>query len=115
MDYLEQLLKAMADKNRLRILKLLERRRMCVCELAFVLGIAQPSVSRHLKKLSAADLIDDEQDGLWKNYHLKTSNPYTRLMLNNLRIWLNDNPLILQDQLKAEQADRKYLCATNSS
>ena len=42
MKELEKLLKALADKNRLRILKLLEVRKMCVCELASVLGITQP-------------------------------------------------------------------------
>ena len=41
-------LKAVADKNRMRILKMLEQKSMCVCELAAVLGIKQPSVSKHL-------------------------------------------------------------------
>jgi ArsR family transcriptional regulator len=54
---LEKTLKASADKNRIRILKLLENKKMCVCELSHVLGIAQPSVSRHLKKLKSANLL----------------------------------------------------------
>ena len=62
-EWSEKVLKAVADRNRLRILKLLESKHMCVCELAFVLGIKQPSVSRHLKKLKEAGLIDNEQDG----------------------------------------------------
>ena len=66
----EKFFKIFADKNRLRILKLLERRKMCVCELAFVLGVTQPSVSRHLKKMKETGLIGDEQDRFWTNYYL---------------------------------------------
>jgi ArsR family transcriptional regulator, arsenate/arsenite/antimonite-responsive transcriptional repressor len=51
MKDIEGLFKALADKNRIRILKLLESRKCCVCELADLLGITQPSISRHLKKL----------------------------------------------------------------
>ena len=56
-------LKAVADKNRMRILKMLERKSMCVCELAAVLGIKQPSVSKHLVILKNAGLIEDERNG----------------------------------------------------
>ena len=110
MKDLEKVLKAASDKNRLRILKLLETRKMCVCELAFVLGIKQPSVSRHLKKLRDAGLIDNEQDGLWTNYVInRNSSPFAGEILSQLRKWLNDDEVILEDQKKADQADRKQL------
>ena len=63
-------LKAVADKNRMRILKMLERKSMCVCELAAVLGIKQPSVSKHLVILKNAGLIQDERNGQWIDYSL---------------------------------------------
>ena len=63
MRNLEQILKVLADKNRMRIIKLLEQRKMCVCELTFILGIKQPSVSRHLKKLRESGLIQEEKNG----------------------------------------------------
>ena len=56
-------LKAVADKNRMRILKMLEKKSMCVCELAAVLKIKQPSVSKHLSILKNAGLIQDERNG----------------------------------------------------
>ena len=62
--------KTFADKNRLRILNLLQQRKMCVCELAFVLQVTQPSISRHLKRMKESGLIGDEQDGFWTNYFL---------------------------------------------
>lgn len=110
MKELEQVFKAVADRNRLRILKLLENKRMCVCELAFVLGIKQPSVSRHLKKLKEAGLIDNEQDGKWTNYTInRNGNPFAGEVLSQLRKWLNDDALIRKDQEKASRADREQL------
>ena len=111
MKELELVFKAVADRNRLRILKLLEHKHMCVCELAFVLGIKQPSVSRHLKKLKEAGLIDNEQDGKWTNYTInRNGNPFAGEVLSQLRKWLNDDELIRKDQEKASRADRGQLC-----
>ena len=111
MEKLVKILKVLADKNRLRILKLLEHKRMCVCELAFVLGITQPSVSRHLKKLKSAGVITEEQDSFWTNYFIsKTDSLYIRTLLNNLTDWLNEDEIIKRDLEKAKKADRNKLC-----
>ena len=67
-----RVLKAVADKNRMRILKMLEKKKMCVCELAAVLEIRQPSVSKHLSLLKNAGLIQDERNGQWIDYSLCT-------------------------------------------
>jgi ArsR family transcriptional regulator, arsenate/arsenite/antimonite-responsive transcriptional repressor len=109
---LEKVLKACSDKNRLRILKLLENRKLCVCEIAFVLGITQPSVSRHLKKLKKAGLIDAEQDSFWTNYILKPKNPYASTISSLMRKWLKDSSIIKQDVIKLKKANREKLCCT---
>jgi ArsR family transcriptional regulator, arsenate/arsenite/antimonite-responsive transcriptional repressor len=64
--------KALADPHRVRIVNLLaaEGRALCVCELTEPLGIGQPTVSHHLKKLTAAGLLDREQRGTWAYYSL---------------------------------------------
>jgi ArsR family transcriptional regulator len=54
-------LKALADGNRLRILRLLMDRPRCVCELQAALGIAQPTVSKHLSILEAAGWVDKKR------------------------------------------------------
>jgi len=59
-------LKALADGNRLRILRLLMDRPRCVCELQAALGIAQPTVSKHLSILEAAGWVDKQRQG--KNF-----------------------------------------------
>lgn len=111
MRELEQILKVLADKNRMRIVKLLERRSMCVCELAFVLGIKQPSVSRHLKRMKECGLIREEQNSYWKDYSLSRNNGvYTRMLAKSFQAWLNDDPLIKADLAKLKKADRNRLC-----
>ncbi|MGA1863807.1 MAG: ArsR/SmtB family transcription factor [bacterium] len=109
METLDRTLKALADKNRLRILKLLEKKKMCVCELAYILGITQPSVSKHLKKLTSAGLIEKEQDGFWTNYYLKEDNKYSKALLRNLKLWLNEDKTIKEDLKKAQKANRAEL------
>lgn len=111
MKDLESILKALADINRMRIIKLLSRRAMCVCELAYVLGITQPSVSRHLKKLRRAGLINDTQDGFWTNYYLnKTGSGYAKTFLKCLNVWLEDDRIVQCDAQKAKRAQRTTLC-----
>jgi len=111
MKILEKTLKALADKNRIRILKLLENKKMCVCELACILGITQPSISRHLKKLKSADLIKAEQDGFWTNYMLnKPANIYGAKLNKLIKESLNDDIFIRQDLIKSGKVKREHVC-----
>ncbi len=111
MKNLEKILKVLADKNRMRIIKLLENRKMCVCELTFILGIKQPSVSRHLKKLRECGVIQEERNGYWKDYYLtKNNGSYTRLLTKSFKSWLNDDLVIKKDLSKLNKAKREVLC-----
>src|SRR3954471_15982347 len=56
---------ALADPTRLRILALLRRMELSVGELAQVLGQSQPRVSRHLKILSDAGVVERRKEGSW--------------------------------------------------
>jgi ArsR family transcriptional regulator len=60
---LEQTLKALADLNRLRLLNLLLRGELCVCDLQYVIGGSQPNVSRHLTYMRNAGLVGDRREG----------------------------------------------------
>ena len=66
------LFKALGDPHRVRIVHLLATSGapVCVCDLTGPLGIAQPTVSHHLKKLVAAGLLEREQRGTWAYYSL---------------------------------------------
>jgi ArsR family transcriptional regulator len=64
--------RALADPARVRIVNLLatSERPACVCDLVPVLGLTQPTVSHHLKKLVSAGLLEREQRGTWAYFTL---------------------------------------------
>jgi ArsR family transcriptional regulator len=68
-----ELFKALADPARVRIVNVLagSDQPVCVCELIEPLGLAQPTVSHHLKKLVDAGLLEREQRGKWAYFSLK--------------------------------------------
>jgi len=66
-------LKALADPARLRLLSFIARQpaaEACVCHLVGPLGLAQPTVSHHLKVLTDAGLVTRERRGTWMFYRL---------------------------------------------
>jgi ArsR family transcriptional regulator len=65
-------LKALADPNRVRIVNLLATapEPVCVCDITSVIGLSQPTISFHLKKLTATGLLKREQRGVWAYYEL---------------------------------------------
>jgi ArsR family transcriptional regulator len=91
-----KVMKALSDPNRVKIIKMLQQRVLCVCELKAALNLAQPTVSKHLKLLEEAGLVESDKDGLWVNYRLADGNssPYAATVLGNLRHWLNEDKQI---------------------
>jgi len=69
-DKQSRLFKALADETRLRILKLLEVREMCVCEVMVALGLTQPTASHHLGILENVGLVKDRKEGKWVFYSI---------------------------------------------
>lgn len=110
--HLSAIFKVLADENRLRIVNLLRVRKMCVCELAFVLGVTQPSVSRHLKKMKAARIIGSEKAGFWTDYFLIDDDPRACTLLKCLKGWLREDRVMKKDLVKFRQADRRKLCCS---
>jgi len=107
-----KVMKALSDPNRVKIIKLLQQKVMCVCELQGALGIAQPSVSKHLKILEEAGLVDYRKEGLWVNYYLTDgkSSPYAASLLGNLKHWLNEEPEISELIKIVPYLNREELC-----
>jgi ArsR family transcriptional regulator len=65
--------RALADPARVRIVNVLATsgEAVCVCHLVEPLGLTQPTVSHHLKRLTDAGLLDREQRGRWAYYSLR--------------------------------------------
>jgi len=106
----EKLFKIFADKNRLRIFNLLEQRKMCVCELASILEVTQPSISRHLKRMKEVGLVADEQDKFWTNYYLKKNGKPQQDILCCIRHLLKGDKTIQSDLKKLKKVDRTKMC-----
>jgi ArsR family transcriptional regulator len=68
-----RLFRVLGDPARIRILNALATNRepVCVCHLVEPLGLAQPTVSHHLKTLTDAGLLDREQRGKWAYFSLR--------------------------------------------
>jgi len=62
--------KALSDPTRLRIVLLLRRRELCVCELMFILRMEQSRVSHHMRVLRDAGIAEDVREGRWITYRL---------------------------------------------
>ena len=107
-----KVVKALSDPNRVKIVKMLQHKSMCVCEMRAALGVAQPTVSKHLKILEEAGLVTYEKDGLWVNYRLTdgSSSPYVASLLGNLRHWLEDEPEVIRLKKELPMINREDIC-----
>lgn len=81
MDDLLKIFKALSDETRMRILKLLEKGELCVCDIVAALDMVQPKVSFHLGVLKEAGLIKDRKQGKWIHYSLDDSDIFRRFLI----------------------------------
>lgn len=105
--------KALSDSNRLRILKMLQTKPLCVCEITNVLGLATSTVSQHLKILKEAGFVLEEKDGKWVNYLInpRPSDSRVSSLLTSLDFWIADQSVIINDKKKVLESDRNIICA----
>ncbi|MBN1827651.1 MAG: winged helix-turn-helix transcriptional regulator [Deltaproteobacteria bacterium] len=104
--------KAMADQNRLKILKMLQCREMCVCEIRTLLEVSQPSASKHLRVLEKAGLINSYKEGLFVNYRISRPNENRQIeeLLANLSRWLETDDDITNIMERLPNIHREDIC-----
>lgn len=96
MEKLIDILKALSDETRLRILNLLFERELCVCDIMDTLQISQAKASRHLIYLKNAGLVKDRKYAQWAYYSmdkdegLKFIDSLIYENLRNLEVYKND-------------------------
>lgn len=107
-----KVMKALSDPSRVKIMKMLQRRVMCVCEIQTALGIAQSTASKHLKILEEAGLITYYKDGLWVNYALAdgSQSPFAANIIGNLKHWLEDDPEVKKLMEHLSFINRENIC-----
>ena len=90
--------RAFSDRTRLRILHLLLRGELCVCDIVSVLDVPQPTASRHLAYLRKAGLVQSRKDGLWNYYRLApASSAFHEKLLECLAACIKDIPRLARD------------------
>src|SRR4051812_40564555 len=108
-------LKAAGEGTRLRVLSLLNGGELTVKDLTAILGQSQPRISRHLKLLTEAGLVERNPEGAWVFYRLAEHAPTRALMRNLVATVDPGDPVLSRDrerlaEIKREQADtaRRY-------
>ncbi len=103
--------RAFADPVRLRILHLLADGETCVGDLVAVLDLPQPTVSRHLRTLREAGLVQVRRDGRWAHYSLTAEpSPLERRLLACVRGCLGEFPELAADRERARALRRTGCC-----
>lgn len=107
-----KIFKALSDSNRLRILKMLQSKTLCVCEIREILNLATSTVSKHLSILKDAGFTVEEKDGKWVNYKINNTPSDKRIIsiLNTLDFWIADDKIIIADKKRINTVDRNTVC-----
>jgi ArsR family transcriptional regulator, arsenate/arsenite/antimonite-responsive transcriptional repressor len=93
--------KALSDENRLRILYLLSKESLCVCELEACLNMKQSNLSRHLASLKQAGIIEGYRVAQWIHYRIRES-----FKDKHAQLW---SYIVMQAQENYHELDQRYL------
>lgn len=109
MDVLLQGLRAAAERTRLRIVGLCAHAELTVSDLAEILGQSQPRVSRHLKLLVEAGLLERHQEGSWAYYRLASgSSAAGELARMLVDLMPEDDPVLSLDLERLEAVNQAW-------
>jgi ArsR family transcriptional regulator, arsenate/arsenite/antimonite-responsive transcriptional repressor len=99
MDQIINITKALSDGSRLRVVMTLKDcKELCVCQITELLGLATPTISRHMSVLQQAGLVKSRKDGRWVYYRL--SEAFPPLLLQWLEDGLTDSHDMARDKEK---------------
>lgn len=105
---------AFSDPTRLRILHLLREGELCVGNLVTILGMPQPTISRHLAYLRRSQLVETRKSGLWMYYSLAVAkSQFHRKLLECLTACFVDVPELKTDARKAAKLRKAGGCCPN--
>jgi DNA-binding transcriptional ArsR family regulator len=103
MKNLGQMFRLLSDQTRLRMLLLLDKKELCVCQIMGILGISQPLVSRNLSLLSRGGFLEDRREGKLMYYrttrqlddaHKKIYDYIKEMLRNDETVFTDLNTLI---------------------
>lgn len=106
MDTLLNALRAAGEPTRLRLLAMLAGNELTVSELTWILGQSQPRVSRHLKLLSEARLVERIQEGAWAFYRLADRGPAVEILTALVKLLPEQDAELERDRQRRETVKR---------
>jgi ArsR family transcriptional regulator, arsenate/arsenite/antimonite-responsive transcriptional repressor len=111
-DYVN-IFKALGDPNRLRIMKMIAEKELCLCEIREILDLSSSTVSQHLTILRDAGLLLDAKDGKWVNFRVndKSNLKHIRAILALIRESFDDDDMVRDDRKKVRTVNRRTICS----
>ena len=106
MDQLTDFFKLLSDETRLRIMILLAREELCVCELCGILELSQPKVSKHLAKIRDKGMVKDSRKEQFVYYSLNIENETIAELIRNIVENIAEYPLLKKDNLRLADKER---------
>jgi len=115
MNNLLNFIKILSDENRLRIILLLNKMELCVCEMCEILQLSQPMVSRHLSKLRDSGIVKDERISQWVFYYLNVEDKAMKEIIEVIENNSHHYTVLINDEAALQQmvSDNK-LCNINT-
>src|SRR3954468_13652559 len=105
LEKVEDLMQALADSTRLRLLSMMRDQEICVCYFTAVLDAPQPTVSRHLSYLRSKGLVEARREGKWMHYRLgKPAEKALSQALNKILEAAAEDPQIQADNKRLKSA-----------
>ena len=97
--------KALADENRVRMLLLLRKGELCVCQITELFGLVPSTISKHLSILFQAGLVESRKEGRWTFYQLpgKSAPAMVREALGWIEKSHANDPQVLEDNKKLKK------------
>ncbi|WP_034549585.1 ArsR/SmtB family transcription factor [Carnobacterium funditum] len=110
----ENVFKVLGDQNRLRIINLLRKEALCVCEIEVILDTTQSNVSRHLTRLRNEKIVIFEKKSQWTYYQIDPAFiKYNKLLYDYLIEKMETNDTFIRDQEKLSSYTKSDLTCDN--
>ena len=109
MEQVIEICKVLSDETRYRILHLLSKQELCVCELVEILELSQPKISKHIAKIRSANLVKTVRNEQYITYSLNTDNKQAVDLLYSMFNIYQDLSVIKNDITKLKRIDT-FIC-----
>jgi ArsR family transcriptional regulator len=108
MNKLSELFKVLSDDTRLRIINLLAKQDLCVCELVDILELSQPKISKHIARLRSINLVTTKRNEQYIYYSLDRRNLEYMNIINTV-LQTNNNDLL--EDIKNLEKVETFVCS----